>query len=370
MARMKTVSPVLVFLSGSFLLSSQIEAETPTADDLVFRHVEARGGLEAIESIETLVFSAGQYTEPGYSSNGKAFMAFRRPYYKVVGDPRLRQSFMEGWDGAAWEWFEDPGIVIRTVGPASGAARRSSELDGPLVHYRAKGSAVERIDGADIGGRPAYGIRVTTMDGFSRDYFLDRDSFLIVAERRSAPFHAYGDPITTETRYEDYREVAGVLFPHRFTETVIATGEILTTMQWGSIEANLELPRAWFSPPQFDRTELQRFLEQLYAVRTDSRALLWTYEQFRRFHPQVATGSGVELIGYQISKMGQTEQAVTLLEANAADHPESASAAFALGRAYRAANDLTGARRAFEKVRSLDPEHDRAAAELASLTAD
>ncbi|MEJ2084787.1 MAG: tetratricopeptide repeat protein, partial [Acidobacteriota bacterium] len=267
----------------------------------------------------------------------------------------------------AWEWFEDPGITIRTVGAASGATRRSAEFEGPLVDYRAKGSTIELGEMADIGGQSAYRLVVTTMDGFVREYFIGKASYLVVAERRSAPFHAFGEPVTTETRFLDYRPVAGVLFAHRSSETVIATGETLTSMQWGSIQANLELPLEWFSPPSFERTDLQLFLEQLYACRTDSEALLWTWAQFRRYHPEIDTRAGIELIGYQILKMGEVDQALALLAANASAYPGSASSAFALGRAQLASGNRKAARSSFETALTLDPTHSRARTALTAL---
>ena len=354
----------LALLAPSFALGAK---PSLSVDEIVSRHIEARGGYDRIQAIQTMVFEDGVYSEPGYVGSGDAFMAFRRPYFKVVGHPERPAGFMEGWDGSAWEWFEDPGITIRTVGAASGATRRSAEFEGPLVDYRAKGSSIQIGETADIGGRAAYRLVVTTMDGFVREYFIDRSSYLVIAERRSAPFHAYGEPVTTETRFLDYRPVAGVLFPHRSAETVIATGETLTSMRWGSIQANLDLPIDWFSPPSFERTDLQLFLEQLYAVRTDHAALMWTYAQFRRYHPEIDTRPGIELIGYQILKMGQVDQAVALLQANASAYPNSASAAFALGRAQLAAGDRRAARSSFETALILDSTHSRARAALTSL---
>jgi len=73
-----------------------------------------------------------------------------------------------------------------------------------------------------------------------------------------------------------------VLFSHRSIETEIATGNVLSQMQWSKIEANRELPQTWFSPPRYERTPLQHFLESLYGERTDREAVMWSYAEFRR----------------------------------------------------------------------------------------
>lgn len=341
-----------------------------SVDDILAHHVEARGGYDGLMALRTLVYSEGLYEEAEYEGSGNAMMAFSRPYYRVVGNPADRGGYMEGYDGAAWEWFADPGIVVRTVGAAAGAMRRGSEIEGPLIDYQAKGSIIEMEASEEIGGRPAYRLVVTLRDGFVREYFIDHESFLVSAERRSAPFHAFGEPVTSETRIGDYRPATGsdgALFAHSYVQTEIATGRELSRMQWGKVEANRPLPISWFSPPEFERTELQSFLERLFGERADREAVLWSYHGFRRAHPELDTREGIEVIGYQMLKMGDHEAAVALLEENARAYPDSSSSAFGLGRAYASAGKPVLARREFERALELDPENKRATGSLADL---
>jgi hypothetical protein len=363
--------------AAPFLLVSLVSVATTTAqetlsvDEILARHAAARGGYERIKALETVVYSNGLYQEGDYKGSGNAMMSVSRPYHRVVGNPEdrgaLMGGYMEGYDGAAWEWFSEPGIVVRTVGAAAGAMRRGADVEGPLIDYREKGSAIELGEPADIGGRPAYRLIVTLRDGFQRQYFVDQETFLVTAERRAAPFHAFGDAITSETRIGDYRPIGGVLFAHSFVQTEIATGEEMSRMQWGKIEVDRELPMWWFSPPRFERTEYQSFLERLFGERADKQAVMWSYRDYRRAYPNFDTRAGIELIGYQILKMGDVEAAVALLEANAEDHPGSSTSAFGLGRAYDTAGDQARARTEFERALRLDPENKRARAALAAL---
>ena len=73
------------------------------------------------------------------------------------------------------------------------------------------------------------------------------------------------------------------------------------------------------------------------------------------------------MIGYQMLKMGDVASPVELLKANAAAYPQSASAAFGLGRAYKEAGDRLKAREEFKRALKLDPNHKRAADALKSL---
>ena len=94
--------------------------------------------------------------------------------------------------------------------------------------------------------------------------------------------------------------------------------------------------------------------------RTDSVSAIYSYRVFREAHPELDTREGVEFIGYQIVKMGDFKAAVDLLRANAADYPRSASAQFALGRAYKAAGNPALARKSFQKALQIDPSFQKA----------
>lgn len=341
---------------------AQINVET-----IVARHLEARGGAEALRAIRSLIFSEGRYSEPGYQGDGQAVMMLMRPYYKLVGHPERTPDMMEGYDGAAWEWYKDPGIVLRTVGSASAAIRHFADVEGPFLDYRGKGHKVELIGTEQIDGRPAYQVRLTMMDGYATDNFIDAQSYLIVATRHTAQVHAFGKAVRSQTRMEDDRRVAGVLFPFRSKEVEIATGKVLNAMQWGRIEANVDIPVRWFSPPEFERTRIQTLIEQLYTQRSDPQAMLWTYHHFRRAYPQQDTRVAAEVAGFQSLKMGAVDGAIALLERNAADHPDAADSAFGLGRAYAAAKRIPEARAQFQRALKLDPGHARATRALAEL---
>jgi Tfp pilus assembly protein PilF len=73
----------------------------------------------------------------------------------------------------------------------------------------------------------------------------------------------------------------------------------------------------------------------------------------------------MQAVGYQCLKNGAIETGVMLLEANLADYPNSASAHFGLGRAYRTAGREEEALRHFRQALAIDPTFQRAADALA-----
>lgn len=340
----------------------------PDVDTIIARHVEARGGEAALRAINSLVFDRGAYSEPGTDiHDDSAVMMLMRPYYKVVGHPGRTPDFLEGYNGAAWEWYGDPGITMWTVRDASEAARHYADVDGPLVDYAAKGSQAELVGEATISERRAYQIRLTMMDGYATDFFIDRRTYLIIASRHSASIHAFGAQVSSETRFSDFRPVAGVLFPFRSSEVEIATGRVLNAMQWGSIEANADIPVSYFWPPAYERTPIQAFMDQIFAQRDDVQAVLWTYHNFRRVNPGENTEEASQIMGYQLLKAEQFATAVALLERNAADNPNSADSAFALGRGHAMSGRPADARREFNRALELQPGHPRATRALSEL---
>ena len=340
--------------------------KVPTLAEILQRHVDALGGRVNLEGVQSVVqhleYREGSFVIPD------AFIARMRPYYKTLADPAdLNVDVNEGYDGSAWEYYKDPGVVLRTVGAAAAAGRHGTEMFDSLVDYDKNGTRVELIGLDTFAGNPAYKLHVTLADGFEKELFLDPKSYLIVGDRRSAPIHAFGSDVRSENRIGDYRRVNGVLFAFSIVETEIATGRELNSNITKSLQVNVALEPKFFAPPQFERTRLQQMLEQIYMERSDPVCVMWTYRQFRMAYPGVETRSGVEFIGYQMAKMKDFEGAIKLLSANAEDYPKSASAQFALGRAYKASGDVEHARAHFQEALKIDPQFKKASDGLNAL---
>ena len=362
----KFMSRVLILVYFNLTVLTFGQNNPLSVDQIVERHILALGGREKIDAVHSVVqhfvYREGSFVIPD------AFIARMRPYYKTIGDPKDKTAEInEGYDGSAWEYYADPGVVIRVVGAAAAATRHGIDIFDSLVDYKAQGTQVEMSGTETFAGSPAYKLHVVLADGFEKDLFVDQRSFLILGDRRSAPIHAFGASVSSENHFGDYRMVNGVLFPYTVKEIEIATGRELNSNTVESIEVNKQLDPTFFSPPQFDRTPLQQMLEQLYMERTDPVCVMWTYRGFRAANPSVVTRDGVEFIGYQMVKMRDFEGAIKLLTANAADYPKSASAQFGLGRAYKAGGDLDNARTHFQKALEIDPSFKKATDGLNAL---
>lgn len=317
--------------------------------------------------LHSLVFR-GEYKEGDYV-NSSAVMALMRPYYKLVGDPDKRvvdAEFAEGYDESAWEYYRGPGIVVRTVGAAS-ATGRHHHFDGVLVDYRKYNTTIDLLGEDHVGNRPAWRLLATLEDGFQSEILIDQETYLTIADRKAAPIHAFGERVSSETRYSDFRSVNGVLFSFESKEVEIATGKVLNEFRTLSIVANHPYDSSVFSPPDFKRTPIQRWTESLYAMRDDVTAVMWSYRAFRREHPGIDTHDAAQVAGYQMVKMNALPAATAILSANVNDYPAVAAAHFGLGRAYKTAGKSGEAREEFQRALVLDPKFTRAADALKAL---
>jgi tetratricopeptide (TPR) repeat protein len=366
-------TPLQIFFIASGLLATAAGQEALTLDQIVLRHLEALGGADRIHALQSLVIRGmhheGGVIPPDMPIRARNYMAFLRPYYGVIGDPAIANpDLREGFDGSSWEYYGDPGIVVRTVGAAAAATRHTSEfLQDSLLDYREKGTRLELAGSEKISDRECYKIRVTLADGFQKYVFVDHETFLVIADRKSAPIHAFGSSVTSETRFSDFQPVNGVLMSRRELEVEIATGRVLAESRRVIIEANTLHDPSIFSPAPRTRTPLQECLEQLYNERTDTISVMYTYRLFKTTHPEVDPREGIEFVGYQMAKMSDYSASIELLKANAADHPNSASSQFSLGRAYTAAGITELAKQAFERALRIDPQFKKATDGLNAL---
>lgn len=218
-----------------------------------------------------------------------------------------------------------------------------------------------------IGERNCYRILVTLSDGFQKYVFVDKETLLTDASRISAPIHAFGAAVTSEGRFLDYQPVNGVLIPRRIIEVELATGKVLSESRTVTVEANTLSDPSIFSPSPRTKTPLQDFLEKLYEERSDEVSVMYSYRLFRRTHPEIETGAGVEFIGYQMAKTKDYDSSIALLKANAADYPMSASAEFGVGRALQAAGKSEEAAQAFREALRIDPKFQKATDGLNAL---
>jgi hypothetical protein len=218
------VAPLLLLSLGSCASSGGDTATT--LDELIRRHTEARGGRVAIEAI-TILEDKIRIVEPTYTADGlwRVNRSGRMRIDVFIGDQRV---WTEGFDGKiAWQF---PGGAVRAQAAEAGTALLPTNILG-LHEMSNHGARLENLGREDVGGVSYYVVVLTLDDGFATRYYLDPSSYLIARSRVRKALHPDADPtpMTIETVWSDFRQMAGVKFAYRSTDSDLATGKLLQT---------------------------------------------------------------------------------------------------------------------------------------------
>ena len=132
------------------------------------------------------------------------------------------------------------------------ALRHGIEMPGHFYTLKEvcdRGAMVELIGQVEIDAGSEWQVRLMLPDGFSRDYFIDQETYRITRARDHRAFHPGIDPtkVSVETRYEAPEFVDGVLRFKRQVNVNTDTGEVLGTTQVLSVEHNPEVTEAMFA---------------------------------------------------------------------------------------------------------------------------
>src|SRR5258708_2330212 len=93
------------FVIGTIFATQTTSTQSPDARAIVDKYLAARGGLEKIRAVRSLIY----HGPPRPNGRPGRWMARARPAYLLVGEPGPDRDFAEGSDGSSWEFYRDPG---------------------------------------------------------------------------------------------------------------------------------------------------------------------------------------------------------------------------------------------------------------------
>ena len=235
-----------IFLVATGLLGPAVPG--PTVDEIVARHVAARGGREALANVRTLRMM-------GHATAGPGRKAIVRR--EIARPGRIRTEFefqgMTGvfaWDGSVgWRVSPFDGSFEPEPLPAEDAAvaAEQADIEGPLVDWKAKGHVVELVGSEALPGGPAHALKVTLKSGGVRRVWVDAATGLVVRTESTRRFR--GREVKVEIVFGDYRETAGVAFARSIEAAVEGRpGRLRIVVE--SVEANPALDDSRFRMPR------------------------------------------------------------------------------------------------------------------------
>ena len=190
-----------------------LAAQALTADEIIAKNVEARGGMAELQALKSLK-RTGRLVIPGANVELGVTEVRARP-------DRIRQEYtlqgmtaVQAWDGKeAWQIqpFQGRKDPERMSADEAKSLALAADLDFALVDYRAKGGKVEYLGLEDVDGTPAHKLRVELASGDDVTYFIDPDTWMIIRDVQKREVR--GAEQISETDYGDYEKVLGVWVP-------------------------------------------------------------------------------------------------------------------------------------------------------------
>jgi len=218
-----------------------------TADELVAKNIEAKGGLEKIQAIKTLRMK-GRLNQGGFTAVvGQELKrpAMLRTTFTVQGMTAIQAyDGQTGWQISPFQGRKDPELLgeddLRDL-------VEDADMDGPLVDHKAKGNTVEYLGHDTVDGDDVYRLKCTLKNGDIVDYYLDPDSSLEIRTERQQFIR--GAVRERQSDLGSYKPVAGVMFPYSIESGPKNNPSVRSKVIIESIEANVPIDDAGFKMP-------------------------------------------------------------------------------------------------------------------------
>jgi hypothetical protein len=224
-------------------VSAPVSAQT--ADELIQKYIEARGGAASLAAITSIrmVRTYGTFGANIPVSITKKRGGNYRSDQALPGRPTV----VRGLDaGGAWESVN--GKVTRRPADQELELRElDGDFDGFLVDYKAKGHSVEYVGREKAGGIDTHKLKVTLKSGATRHVYLDAATYL---ERKQEGTMTLPDgKVPVILTFGDWREVEGVKFPFAIDEERVSFPPQTFAIYTERIELNPTVDDAMFAMP-------------------------------------------------------------------------------------------------------------------------
>lgn len=222
------------------LITSAGFVKAQTADEIVNKHIEAMGGKEAwnkVNSIVTVGTLQIQGAEIGVTSttlNGKGarqdISAMGMNGYSII-------TPTAGWNFMPFQGQKAPEPV---TADDLKEAQEGLDVQGNLLDYKTKGHTIELVGKDDVDGTEAFKLKETLKSGKIETLFIDPTTYYII--RQISKQKANGKEADVTTNFSNYQKLPeGITVPMSIT---LPFGELKIT----KVEINKPVDEAIFKP--------------------------------------------------------------------------------------------------------------------------
>ena len=232
----------------ALLLFVPLAASAQTAEEVVKKALDARGGAVKIKAVRSERVAGRIIFGPGQEAT--FVVELKRPYKMHAEITVEGQKIIRVYDGKSGGWMINPFDENKGVQPMPADDLKNitdeSDFDGPLVDYQAKGNQIELIAKETLDDKPVYRLKLTNQSGDVRFYLFDASTFFL---RKWEGTHKTSDKeMPWESFFSEYREVRGLKFSFRIDQGSPGT-DIKQTLIAEKIEIDPPLDDSLFAKP-------------------------------------------------------------------------------------------------------------------------
>jgi len=231
-----------------FLLLFSSFAFSQTANELIAKNIQAKGGVDKSTAIKTVrmtgkLDAAGGFT--GLIGQENMRPSLVRETFTLQGMTQVQAyDGSLGWQIRPFGGRKDPQLMgeddMRDL-------LIDADFDGPLVDYKEKGNRVEFLGHDTVDGDDALRLKVILKNGDIIYYYLDPDTYLEI--RKEVQEFIRGSVRENVTDLGSYKPVGGVMFPFSVAGGPKNDPSSWQNVTYKTIEANIPLANSDFALP-------------------------------------------------------------------------------------------------------------------------
>ena len=219
-----------------------------TAEELVARNLQARGGIEKIKAIHSLRMTGKIQQGGGFTalvSSTAVAPNLRRETFTVQGMSDIQAyDGSTGWHISPFGGRKEPELLGEDE--LRGLVEEA-DFYGPTVDYQKKDNRIEYLGHDSVDGDDVYRLKVTLANGDILYYYLDPETFLEIRVEKVQFIR--GSVQETFRNLGSYKQVAGVYFPFSIEAGSKQNPEDAAKITIDKIEANVAVDAQEFKLP-------------------------------------------------------------------------------------------------------------------------
>jgi outer membrane lipoprotein-sorting protein len=235
----------ITLLVSSFFMFAAL-ASAQNVDEIIANYTKAAGGMDQWDKIKSIEMKA-KINQMGMEFPATMLMKDPNMFKTEINvmDKNLVFAF-DGKEGWNINPFQGSGKPEKMSEEESKKMADENNMKSDLMFYKKNEAKVELLGSEELEGTPVYKVKMTKKSGDEITYYIDKDSYLLVAERTKAKTgEAAG--VEVDEFFSDYKQVGDVIMPHFIEQK--ANGQSIMKTTINEIKLNLEIDNKVFAFP-------------------------------------------------------------------------------------------------------------------------